>query len=72
MKFADRSPIIDDKTRAAAEVADEVRGRQAILVVAGHSNNAQDCIELLEMLGLTNLSRGHRDGPQLPPLPHVF
>jgi hypothetical protein len=31
MKFADRSPIPDDKTRAAAEVADEVRGRQAIL-----------------------------------------
>jgi hypothetical protein len=72
MKFADRSPITDDKTRAAAEAADEIRGRQAIVVVAGHSTNAQDCIELLEMLGLTELSRGHRDARQLPTLPNMF
>jgi hypothetical protein len=72
MKFAGRSPITDDKTRAAAEAADKIRGRQAVLVIAGHSNNAQDCIELLEMLGLTGLSRGHRDAPQLPPLPNMF
>jgi hypothetical protein len=72
MKFADRSPITDDKTRAAAEAVDEIRGRQAVLVVAGHSTNAQDCIELLEMLGLTDLSRGRRDAPRLAPLPHMF
>lgn len=72
MKFADMSPITDDKTRAAAEAADEIRGRQAVFVVAGHSNNAQDCIELLEMLGLADLSRRHRDAPRLPPLPNMF
>lgn len=72
MRFADRSPITDDKTRAAGELVDETRGRQAVLVVAGHSINAQDCIELLEMLGLTDLSRGHRDALRLSPLPHMF
>jgi hypothetical protein len=60
---------VDATIGAAAEVADEVRGRQAILVVAGHSTNAQDCTELLEMLGLTDLSQGHRDAPKLPPPP---
>ena len=69
MKFAGRSGITDDETRAAAMIADETRGRQAILVVAGHSISAEDCIELLAMLGLTGVSQGHQDVPRPPPLP---
>ncbi|WP_028933386.1 hypothetical protein [Pseudonocardia spinosispora] len=63
MKFEGRAGITDDQTREAAKMADEFRGRQATLVVAGHSTGTEDCIELLAMLGLTQTP----EGQLLPP-----
>ncbi|HEV7790589.1 MAG TPA: hypothetical protein VGP05_16400 [Pseudonocardia sp.] len=52
MRFVRRAGETDEEIRAAASVVDEARGRQATLVVASHSTDAEDCIELLAMLGL--------------------
>lgn len=47
--------------QAAYKVTCEAQGRKAALVVAGHSADANDCAELLAMLGLDGAV--NRSGP---------
>ena len=48
-----------DQMRAEAKLVEIASEHQAALVVAAHSTDAEDCIELLAMLGLRETAPGH-------------
>jgi len=48
-----------DRMRAEAKLVEIASEHQAALVVAAHSTDAEDCIELLAMLGLRETTPGH-------------
>jgi hypothetical protein len=48
-----------DQMRAEAKLVEIASERQAALVVAAHSTDAEDCIELLKMLGLRDTAPEH-------------
>lgn len=52
-----KDPDRFEAVQAAYKLTCEAQGRQAALVVAGHSADATDCAELLAMLGLDTVSR---------------
>jgi hypothetical protein len=65
------------KARLDAEQVAAVRQRQAAHRVAEHSRDAGDCLDLLQMLGLSGLApgtppRNHLVAPTFPEASDVF